>query len=454
MIPVRGALVRLHRWTGLVLAGFLVVVGLTGIPLAWYGDLDRATAPGLHDAAAPAPGAAPLDVMVLRERVRQAWPGALMPATPLSVPAGGTLAFPVWAQTGEGAPVLHEVFIDPYTGEIRGDRRWGDASQGLRNLMPVLHRIHAALMVEGVGELLLGIVALLWTLDGFVGAWLTLPARAAARPGAPGWWQRWRPAWQLRLRSGAHKRNFDLHRAGGLWLWGALTAMAWSSVALSLPQVYDPVMRQALAYQPDPRRQAASPQRVVGTGAGAPATGTPAAGTPAAGTPATGTPAAGTPATGTPAAASTAARSGPSAPMETEAARAVGRRLMAGLAAHEGFEVRREHWLALDARRNLYRYTVVSTRDLRERSGATSVYFRADSGDEVGHFLPRGRAAGDSVKHWLTSLHMAAMWGWPLRVAVALVGVVTVLLSVTGVWLWAKRRRAQALARQRQRPRA
>ncbi|MFJ1298967.1 PepSY-associated TM helix domain-containing protein [Pseudomonadota bacterium AL_CKDN230030165-1A_HGKHYDSX7] len=400
---MRGALVRLHRWTGLVLAGFLVVVGLTGIPLAWYDDLDRATAPLLHDAAAPAPGAAPLDAMVLRERVRQAWPQALLPATPLSVPAEGTLAYPVWARTSQGGVVLHEVFVDPYSGEVRGDRRWGAPREGLRNLMPVLHRVHAALMVEGVGELLLGVVALLWTLDGFVGAWLTLPARTSARPGAPGWWRRWRPAWQLRLRAGAHKRNFDLHRAGGLWLWGALTAMAWSSVALSLPAVYDPVMRQVLPYQEDPRRQAAATSAAALTGE----------------------------------------------PLDAVAARTVGRRLMADLARRERFTVLREHWLALDARRNLYRYTVVSSRDLRERSGATSVYFRADTGEEVGSFLPRGRAMGDTVKHWLSSLHMAAMWGWPLRLAVALVGVVTVLLSVTGVWLWAKRRRAQARANQR-----
>ncbi|WP_176461328.1 PepSY-associated TM helix domain-containing protein [Bordetella genomosp. 1] len=394
-MSLRAAALRLHRWTGLVLAGFLVVVAVTGIPLAWYDTLDAASAPALHRSAAPAPGAVPLDALVLRERVARHSPGAAMSATPLSAQPGRTVAFPIWLRE-DGDAVLHEVFIDPYTGAVRGQRRWGDPAEGLRNLMPFLHRLHTALWLEGVGELLLGVVALLWTLDGFVGAWLTLPPRPARRASAAPLAARWGPAWCVRWRGGAHKRNFDLHRAGGLWLWGALTLMAWSSVALNLPAVYDPLMRAGLAYQDDPRRGAAREQ---------------------------------------------------GAPMTPEAARDTGRRLMADLAAREGFAVEREHWLALDPRRNLYRYSVRSSRDLRERSGATSVVFGAVAGRIVGSHLPTGRAAGDTVKHWLTSLHMAAMWGLPLRLAVALVGAVTLVLSVTGVWLWWARRGARRAGR-------
>lgn len=390
---VRAALLRLHRWTGLVLAGFLCLVALTGIPLAWYDTLDAATAPALHRVAPPSADATRLDALILREHVARLAPAAAMPATPLGGQDGRSVPFPVWLhEEGAGAPVLHEVFVDPYSGAILGQRRWGDLREGLRNLMPFLHRIHTALLFEGFGELLLGIVALAWTLDGFVGAWLTLPARPRARKPASSAWQRWAPAWRIRWRGGPHKRNYDLHRAGGLWLWAALTLMAWSSVALNLPSIYDPVMRAGLSYQADPRRGAA-----VAAGD----------------------------------------------PMPPAQARDAGRRLMAELAAREGFAVLGEHWLALDARRKLYRYSVRSSRDLRTRSGATSVVFNAVNGQLVGSHLPTGRAAGDTVKHWLTSLHMAAFWGRPLQLMVALVGVVTLALSVTGVWLWWTRRRAR-----------
>lgn len=392
-MSVRAALLRLHRWTGLVLAGFLCAVAMTGIPLAWYDTLDAAAAPALHRVTPPSSDAARLDALTLREHVARSVPAAAMPATPLGAHAGRSVPFPVWLQEeGAAAPVLHEVFVDPYSGAILGQRRWGDLGEGLRNLMPFLHRLHTALLFEGIGELLLGIVALAWTLDGFVGAWLTLPARPRGRRPASSAWQRWAPAWRIRWLGGPHKRNYDLHRAGGLWLWAALTMMAWSSVALNLPAVYDPVMRAGLGYQADPRRAAVAVAGEV---------------------------------------------------MPPARARDVGRRLMAELGLREGFAVQGEHWLALDARRKLYRYSVRSSRDLRTRSGATSVVFNAVDGQLVGSHLPTGGAAGDTVKHWLTSLHMAAFWGWPLQVAVALVGVMTLVLSVTGVWLWWTRRRAR-----------
>lgn len=36
--------------------------------------------------------------------------------------------------------------------------------------------------------------------------------------------------------AGGYKLNFDLHRAGGLWLWAMLFILAWSSVAFNLSE--------------------------------------------------------------------------------------------------------------------------------------------------------------------------------------------------------------------------
>ena len=44
---IRGVFVLLHRWTGLVMAGFLAVIGLTGSVLAYNTELERVFAPQL-----------------------------------------------------------------------------------------------------------------------------------------------------------------------------------------------------------------------------------------------------------------------------------------------------------------------------------------------------------------------------------------------------------------------
>lgn len=106
--------------------------------------------------------------------------------------------------------------------------------------------IHTTLALGDWGRLAFGVAALIWTLDCFVGFYLTLPVRARraveTKPQKT-WWSRWRPAWALRKGARGHKLNIDLHRAGGLWLWPILFGFAWSGVRFSLASVHAPIMR-------------------------------------------------------------------------------------------------------------------------------------------------------------------------------------------------------------------
>lgn len=66
----------------------------------------------------------------------------------------------------------------------------------------------------------MGIIALVWTFDCFVGAYLTFPAqqRKSIKHQQKNnfWLMRWWKAWRIRWKSGFSKINFDLQRAGGL----------------------------------------------------------------------------------------------------------------------------------------------------------------------------------------------------------------------------------------------
>ncbi len=264
--------------------------------------------------------------------------------------------------------------------------------------MPFLYRLHYSLALDTVGTWAFGIVALLWTLDCFVGAWLTFPVRPknASSP-KRSWLSRWGPAWSIRWRSGAYKLNFDLHRAGGLWPWALLFVLAWSSVAFNLHDaVYRPVMGTVFELQVDPAETLPA-----------------------------------------------LSRRSTEPVMGWSAAMGAARTRMAEVAAESEFTVLAEDRVSYNPEKGYVRYVVRSSRDVNEKRGQTAVFIDGATGMLVGSRVPTGVAAGDTVTTWLTTLHMAHVWGLPFRIFMTLVGMVVAMLSVTGVVIWWKKRAAR-----------
>ncbi len=388
-MQIRPYAVIVHRYVGLVMAGFLLIAGLTGALLAWYHELDVAINPQLFLAAPPSPGAQPLDPLLLRERVLGHYPGASVIWVPLRHEAGETAMIPV---RGAGLAV-DEVYVNPYTGEVQGARKWGALSDGITNLMPFIYRLHFSLALDPVGTYLFGIVALLWTLDCFIGAYLTFPSRQSSK----GWWRRWWPAWKVRRANGNYKFNFDLHRAGGLWAWAMLFVIAWSGVAFNLTEVvYRPVMSALFDVQPSlyhTMPQLAKPAREPGLG--------------------------------------------------WAQGVALGRVHMAAMARDKGFAVQEEQAISYAPGQGFFRYTVKSDRDIRDKGGSTSVFFDARTGTVLGSQIPTGETAGDTITMWLLTLHLAHIWGMPFRIFITLIGLLVAMLSITGVYLWWRKRKAR-----------
>lgn len=386
---------------------FLLVAGLTGSLLAWLDELEAWITPRTVLAVPPTPGAPLLDPFTLHERVRlQLPPQTSLPWMPLHVEPGRTVRYGVVAAAGNALP-FDEIFADPYTGRIQDQRKWGDITEGTKNLMTFVYRLHYSLALDHAGDVLLGIVALMWTIDCFVGVWLTLPRPrrdASLSRCGPGrvhaWLVRWRPSWVVRWWGGPFKLNFDLHRTGGLWLWAMLFVLAWSSVAFNLKEVYRPVTGLVLGVQ------AADPARGH------------------------------LPAIAQPRAEPTLA------PLQ---ALEVGRRMMAVQAAQQSFAVEREDWLGYQPAQGVYIYIVRSSRDVRDRYGGnTRLFIDSDSGAFRGLFLPTGAATGDTFTTWITAVHMAAVWGMPMKLFVCAMGLVVAMLSVTGVIIWLRKHSARS----------
>jgi len=396
---MRQNFVLLHRYVGLVMALFLVVAGLTGIFIAFYHELDACIHPEIMRVEVPA-NQAMLSPVALHALVLKQYPNAMVTRLDLRQVAGESTRFYLKSKPNFPANALinNEVFVNPYTGKVLGERQWGDVTQGTINLMPFIYRLHFSLALGEFGDVAFGIVALLWTLDCFVGAYLTFPAsqrNAKNKAKENPWLKRWWKAWKIRWQGGVSKVNFDLHRAGGLWLWAMLFVFAWSSVAFNLREVYAPVMDTFFARQGADEKIPTLPQPLT------------------------------------------------SPQLDANAALNVGRALMQQASHAYGFTIHHEARMYYDADKGAYTYVVSSSRDVSEQAASTSVMFNANSGERLAVYLPSGVAAGDTITEWLLALHTAQVWGLPMQIFISFMGLLVVVLTVTGVFIWLKKRNSR-----------
>ena len=396
---VRPAFVLLHRWVGLVLAGFLVLEGLTGSLLAFNIQLTRLLNPHLFAAAGA--GATPLTLAQLAERGE-----ALHPEAVLDYFAEVSDDRVLLRMQGRRDPVTKAdrpigfkyLVLDPRTGHELGRLTANFHAAGfVANIMPSVYSLHVALALGDVGMWILGIVALIWTIDCFVGFYLTLPA------GSGRFWSRWGRAWLVKERTSAFRFNFDLHRAGGLWFWVMLLAFAWSAAGLverSQP-AYNWVMGKVLPYQGPAAGFAAMPSRED------------------------------------------------QAPtLDWFAAESVGKKLLAQQAALQGFKAGKQVGFAYLRDFGIYVYDAETDRPF-PRHKIISLMFDADRGTlSAVDGLP-GARVGDAVDDWLRDIHMVRdpVDYLPYRILVCVVGLVVTVLSVTGVYIWWRKQRGRRAPR-------
>ncbi len=400
--------VKIHRWAGLAMAGFLIIVGLTGSLLAFYPELQRALNPHWYPDREPATW---LSASALAEQVEAQ--DARVQVTRIELHAfdettTAWVAPRAHPATPEAAELdADRLILDPATGAVLDRRRYAAITQpGWGNLMDFIYALHYALALDITGLWILGICALVWTLDCFVGFYLTLPARlggtaAATKTLSRSWWCRWKPAWLVKWKSSAYRLNFDLHRAGGLWTWVLLLIFAWSSVYMNLWDTVYTWTTQALfeyhtIWTEIPARAQSLEQPTL----------------------------------------------------SWREAQARGEVLMAEQAAQHGFVVEQPVALGFDAERGTYTWQVRSNREIDDRSRrwTTQVTFDAENGVLKLVLLPSGQHTGNTITNWLYALHMANVFGLPYRIAVCVMGLVVTMLSITGVYIWWKKRRSRLVA--------
>lgn len=398
---MRHILVLWHRWVGLAMATFLIISGLTGAIIAFEDELDAWLNPQLFRPVWQADKPV-LDPYALQASAQQQAPAnTLVDEVLFKLPDAQTatgltervLAFRLSpADPRATEAVADQLFIDPQTGASLGVRKYGESLFQRETLITFLYRLHYSLALPGKsGHLIMGIVALLWTLDTFVAFALTLPRRQTNAKTR--FWHRWRPAWMVKWQASVTRINFDLHRALGLWLCTVLLIFAWSSVMFNLrDQVYLPVMTKVMPFDLSWRSVPKLNQPLTRL------------------------------------------------PMPWPEAHQMACQAMQEFAQVHGLTIDFEDRLRLDRVRGVYMYSVHSSADLREDRGNTAILIDVQTGKLKGWWLPTKGEAGNTFSNWLGALHMGQVFGLPYRIFVCLNGVALVAISVTGVLIWSRKR--------------
>jgi uncharacterized iron-regulated membrane protein len=386
-----------HRWTGLLMTLVLIIVGLTGSILAFRRQVDRLLNPELH--IANPPKSSPLDPATLAERAEAAHPYLRVAYFSIEQDSVVMMVGPR-IDLANGKPYnlgFNQLILDPWTGKVLGlgsEYDWTGPGTWRRKFLPFVYALHTSLANPAIGFRIVSIVALMWTLDCFVGFYLCLPR------GMSNLRKRFAQACKIKFGANFTRINFDLHRAGGLWVWPLLFVFGWSSVMLELPQVYEPVMKTVFGY--------VTQEEFI-------------------------------------------ARNSAPKPIENpkitwRQAEKAGDRAMAEQATLHHFTIERPYGMAYVSSYGAYTYCVRSSLDFRGSGWDTSVLIDGNTGGVRDVDLPRGQHLGNTISTLLWGIHYGDLRDFlPFRILVFVFGFFLAGLSITGGIIWWQKRGVRRL---------
>ena len=403
----------IHRYTGLAIAGFFIIAAITGSLLAFHDELDDIFNQRL--AVVEKMQTPPLSIATLHDKVISRYPEYGFSTMPVAIEPNRAVVFAVDKNKGDvkvaPKPLFQEVYINPYTADIIGARDKDEWAW--RNTMWKVFWLHRELLLGDIGKLILGIIALVWTINCFIGFYLTFPravkknqvSRQESAKKRASLFKRWLPAWKIRTKTNTFKLNYDLHHAFGLWLWLMLFVIAWSSVGFNLQQVYKPVM-----------------QAVVGLD-------------------------------GKEGKSNKADKSSELVRSETGTANLVNKAnsidylsKQANIAAQKnGLTVQQLLGIRWVEEEQQWQMRFKTNKDIGKKGGASSITVNAIDGSiERVNFAYQNASFGNKVDQWLSTLHMGHISHGAghlvYQIFLALIGLAVAILSGTGVYLWWKGR--------------
>ena len=194
----------------MIAGAVLILIAGTGCILAFEGEIDRLLNRNLMTVS---PGTRTLPLADLADQVRKSYPKARV----------ASFALPMKPDQACVATISRgrNVFVDPYTGKVLGDRTPGGS------FVTKVRQLHAKLLLGYVGEQIVGYSSLVLVLISITGLIL--------------WWPR--KLMKFNPKSSWKRINFDLHSATGFFaslfvMILALTGMVITFSTTAIPLIF------------------------------------------------------------------------------------------------------------------------------------------------------------------------------------------------------------------------
>lgn len=248
---------NLHLVLGLFGGGVFVLMGLTGSLLVFYKTIDEWLNPALVTTSSEG-SYRPLNEIVAAARGAGPVGGVL---DSVEWPSHNRGVFIAWynVQTGSDDKMRWiQVAIDPHTGAVLAkDREWGEYA------VSFIYELHQSLLINTVGETILGFVAIFLLISIGTGLYLWWP-----RPG------RLRRAVTFTSGGSPIRRQYEWHRLTGFYGAIILGMLAFTGIYLefgeyvvSIVRLFSPVQEYPddgdLRSHPNPGVQALSAEQAV-----------------------------------------------------------------------------------------------------------------------------------------------------------------------------------------------
>jgi uncharacterized iron-regulated membrane protein len=243
-----------HRWSGLLIALVVVIVGVTGALTTYQDEIDRALNRDLFrvkrlpgpmrslDEAVRAAEATGVDLRASSIRL----PRSPRDAVEVSVAPRDAQVFSGWY-----------VYVDPYRDHVLGRRPFDPEPWSRRGFVASVYEVHYSLAASRAGVWIVSLVACVWLLTTLLGVALAWPADRLE----------WRRALRVRFGGSAAQLHHDLHRVIGLLAAPCVVAILATGIALNFsPQATALVRRfSPLTFEPAlPARSAPAPGHAIG----------------------------------------------------------------------------------------------------------------------------------------------------------------------------------------------